>query len=133
MSALKSDDLNRLRERLDAREAVLRAEVQGVRDEEANRPSAIAPTQQGDYGEQGEEHIRGAVRYAEQERDIAELRDIDEAREHMADGSYGECVDCGSEIALQRLMAQPTAKRCIACQSAFELHHPPLPHFADKL
>jgi RNA polymerase-binding protein DksA len=133
MSALNPDDLHRLRQRLDEREAELRAEVRGVREEEAERPSAIARTQQGDFGEQGEEHIRGEVRYAEQERDIAELRDIDEARERLEGGTYGECVDCGVEIPRERLMAQPTAKRCVACQTAFERQHAPLPHMPDSL
>lgn len=130
---LNQDDLSRLQQRLDEREAELRAEVRGVRDEEAERPSEQGSKQQGDFGEQGEEHIRGAVRYAEEERDIEELRDIDDARERMRDGSYGECVDCGSDIPLQRLMAQPAAKRCVTCQQAFERTHRPMPHINESL
>lgn len=130
---LNPDDLGRLKRQLDEREAQLRAEVRGVREEEAERPSEQGSKQQGDFGEQGEEHIRGAVRYAEEERDIEELRDIDEARERMAEGRYGECVDCGCEIPLPRLTAQPAAKRCIACQEKFERTHPPTPHIAPSL
>jgi RNA polymerase-binding transcription factor DksA len=131
--SLSKDDLQRLQQRLDEREAELRAEVQGARAEEAERPSEQGGKQQGDFGDQGEEHIRGAVRYAEQERDIEELRDIDDARERMAEGSYGECITCGCEIPLQRLMVQPTAKRCIHCQEVFERTHQPTPHIADGL
>jgi RNA polymerase-binding transcription factor DksA len=37
------------------------------------------------------------------------------------------------EIPRERLMAQPTAKRCVACQTAFERQHAPLPHMPDSL
>jgi len=57
---------------------------------------------------------------AEAQRDIQELRDVDAARGRLADGSYGICVDCGEEIADARLVAYPTAKRCTACQTAYE-------------
>jgi RNA polymerase-binding transcription factor DksA len=133
MPALTETDLQTLRQRLDQREAELRAEVKGARDEEAERPSAQARNQNEDLGEQGEERIRSAVRYAEQERDIEELREIEAARERMEDGSYGTCVDCGKEIPLQRLMAQPAARRDIACQEKYERSHPPAPRFAADL
>lgn len=133
MAALKEQDLRVLQRQLQERQEALRAEVKSAREEEAERPSAIVPNQQADAGEQGEEHIRGAVRYAEQERDLLELRDIEEAQERIAAGTYGQCVDCGADIPLPRLQAQPTAKRCIACQEKFEQKHPPGPRFAPGL
>ncbi|MCZ7564604.1 MAG: TraR/DksA C4-type zinc finger protein [Burkholderiales bacterium] len=57
---------------------------------------------------------------AEVQRDLAELRDIEAARARLADGSYGTCTDCGEPIALARLEAYPTAKRCTDCQTAYE-------------
>ena len=38
----------------------------------------------------------------------------------LADGSYGECTDCGQPVGVARLLAQPAAARCIACQSKAE-------------
>lgn len=32
--------------------------------------------------------------------------------------STGYCVDCGGAIPLARLLAMPTAQRCVACQRA---------------
>jgi RNA polymerase-binding transcription factor DksA len=133
MSALNQSDLQRLQQQLRDRETALRAEVKSVRDEEADKPSAVVRNQNEDLGELGEEHIRGAVRYAEQERDIEELRDIEDANERIALGSYGECVDCGIDIPLQRLQAQPAARRCITCQESFERSHPALPRFPASL
>ncbi|MCA0175510.1 MAG: TraR/DksA family transcriptional regulator [Proteobacteria bacterium] len=63
------------------------------------------------------------------ERDIAaaltaleerELNLIDTALLRMDDGSYGVCVDCGVDIAYERLTVEPWAVRCIACATAAE-------------
>jgi RNA polymerase-binding protein DksA len=54
------------------------------------------------------------------DRHVAELRDIDAARERMANGAYGICSDCGDDVAYERLAAYPTAKRCLQCQQLRE-------------
>ena len=53
-------------------------------------------------------------------RDDAELRDIEAARRRLDEGSYGLCTDCGVEIGLERLQAEPEAARCIDCQRRHE-------------
>lgn len=50
------------------------------------------------------------------DRHIIELRDIEAARERMSKKIYGICIDCGDEVAYGRLVAHPTAKRCVSCQ-----------------
>lgn len=62
--------------------------------------------------------------FAMSEHETAELADIDRALELMDKGDYGTCIDCEVKIPVARLMATPTALRCIACQSAHESHHP---------
>jgi len=133
MAALNDADLQQLRQRLLERQAVLSDEVRSVKQEQAEAPGAIAHHQNEDAGELGEEHIRQEVRYAERERDELELRDIDEALDRLDGGAYGECVDCGTDIPLQRLMAQPAAKRCIGCQSQWEQGHPAAPRISASL
>jgi len=110
--------------RLDARGDELRAQVRAVDEEVAQTPLREPHVQVGDIGEQGEERIRDAVRYAELERDLEELRRIGGARERMRDGSYGLCVDCGTAIPFARLVALPFSERCVPCQEAFEATHP---------
>jgi RNA polymerase-binding transcription factor DksA len=46
--------------------------------------------------------------------------DIDGALQRIHDPYFGICMDCGDDIGIQRLMAFPTAVRCIACQSHHE-------------
>ncbi|MHA7598619.1 TraR/DksA family transcriptional regulator [Alicycliphilus sp. T452] len=60
------------------------------------------------------------VRDAEAARDHAELVAVRAALARLADGSYGECTDCGQGVGVARLLAQPAAARCIACQSKAE-------------
>ena len=36
------------------------------------------------------------------------------------EGNYGVCADCGVHIPAARLLAQPAALTCVACQSARE-------------
>jgi len=40
------------------------------------------------------------------------------ALERIEDGSYGECIRCGNDIAAGRLDARPEAALCIECASA---------------
>lgn len=53
-------------------------------------------------------------------RDLAELANVEQALARLADGSYGECLDCGNAIPYARLAAYPAAKRCVACQEQDE-------------
>lgn len=50
----------------------------------------------------------------------AQLRTIRHALLKFADGSYGECEQCGNPIGFSRLQARPEARLCIACQTRSE-------------
>ena len=76
-----------------------------------------------DIAEEGEQRYRLGMEHVELIRDQEELADIADARTRMTDGSYGECIDCGQPISVERLLAQPTAKRCIVDQEAWEKKH----------
>ena len=54
------------------------------------------------------------------DRHIIELRDIEAAHERMKQAIYGICSDCGEEVAYERLVVYPTAKRCVRCQQQRE-------------
>ena len=113
-------DLQPLRERLLQRQQQLRDELRTVQDERDDAHDMAGRDEVHDAGEQGEQLSRDEVRRSEQERDAAELRDIDAALQRFDENRYGECIDCAGVIALPRLQAQPSALRCIACQEAFE-------------
>lgn len=50
----------------------------------------------------------------------AEQVAIGEALLALRDGRYGACADCGESIPVERLLAQPTALRCVRCQALTE-------------
>jgi len=122
MSHLRDDQLQAIEKRLADRETELRQRVLDAKAEQAERPSAQGP-QVEDLGEGGEERFRTGIEHVEMLRDQEELTDIAAARERIAAGSYGECVDCGQDIRVERLNAQPTAIRCVGCQEAYEKKH----------
>ena len=73
-----------------------------------------------DLKEVADDQAQAVLDDAQVERDLAELHEIRLARQRLADGSFGLCIDCGGEIALPRLLAQPAASRCLACQDRAE-------------
>jgi DnaK suppressor protein len=44
------------------------------------------------------------------------LRDVEQALERMAAGTYGTCDNCGQPIADERLDALPAARLCLNCK-----------------
>lgn len=53
-------------------------------------------------------------------QNLQDVRDIAGARQRIAAGTYGECIDCAADIPYERLLAYPVAKRCIDCQRKHE-------------
>lgn len=56
-------------------------------------------------------------------RDLHELRAVEQARQRLRSGRYGECVSCGYPIPFERLLVIPTSERCARCQQNFEHTH----------
>ena len=49
------------------------------------------------------------------------LQEIDEALSRIDNGTYGHCVDCGTDIPGRRLEALPSATRCMTCEETREV------------
>lgn len=111
-----------IEELLSDRELELQARVREAKAAAAERPSAQGP-QVEDMAEEGEQRFRTGIEHVELLRDQEELTEIAAARERLVHATYGECADCGQDIAFERLSAQPTARRCVVCQDAYEKRH----------
>ncbi len=74
----------------------------------------------GDIGDASVADAIADLNLAIVDRQIHEIRDIEAAKRRIKAGDYGVCADCGAGIGFDRLMAYPTAKRCIACQQQHE-------------
>ncbi len=95
--ASEMDEIRAVAERLAIRSG--RRRLSGARRTGWNSPALREIAQSADYA---------IVR-----QDIEDVRDIDAARRRIAAGTYGVCTDCGGHIGYERLLAYPTAKRCI--------------------
>ena len=88
------------------------------------RRDALIRELERDAGRLREERF-SEVSQAELERDSEELRAIEAAWRRIADGTYGRCADCGTDIGFERLHAEPEAARCIECQARHEKTYRP--------
>lgn len=53
-------------------------------------------------------------------RHWAELSTIKTARQRIEQNTYGLCLACALPIKLERLLANPSAERCLQCQEKLE-------------
>jgi DnaK suppressor protein len=60
------------------------------------------------------------LEFALDARESTELNQVQAAIDRVEAGTYGVCIDCGTDIAAARLQATPEAARCLACQEMTE-------------
>lgn len=58
------------------------------------------------------------------DRQINEMRELEISLKYLSELEFGDCIDCGNEIGFDRLIAYPSAQRCIQCQSQYEKSFP---------
>ena len=123
MGQLTAPQLVLVKQALDALEAKIRSGMHNplVNSREQNF-SALA----GEVHDLGDEAVADelmTIDSALSERSVHELLEIEGARQRMAGGEFGNCVECGVEIGINRLLANPVAERCIDCESRREHTH----------
>jgi len=111
---------NHLNLKLRSRREVLRAEIRYAVRAAGRDPYGEPYGEVRDAGDESVADVLADVNLKCIDRDARELADIGLALERMARGSYGVCVNCGTEIDYARLRAQPTAERCIDCENRHE-------------
>ena len=103
---------------LEERRRELMSEVQGkirdVRAEGGKERDVL------DQGESSEVDIQEDIEFALIQMKSETLNKINEALRRLEEGTYGNCFECGDEIAQARLRALPFAVRCKDCEEARE-------------
>ena len=119
--ALTDQQLAELSTRLEARRRELMGEVQDELDDTQGREyGSLTGALPGDSGDQSVADAEADLNLAMTDRHAEELAAVDAALGRIHEGTYGECVDCGTDIGYERLLAYPTAERCIEDQSRVE-------------
>jgi DnaK suppressor protein len=54
------------------------------------------------------------------ENERMRLQEMDESLDHIENGTYGICEECGGPIGLKRLEVRPVAKHCVSCKTKLE-------------
>lgn len=109
-------NLNKIREQLLQRQAMLEARADKTTRDASHRDEAVSA----DFAEQATERENDDVLRAISDESRLEIAHIRQALQRMEDGHYGQCGQCGNAIGEQRLLAVPYATLCIQCAAAQE-------------
>lgn len=113
--SLTAADLEELKSQLRERAVSLRKEMESKLDEATGEAHDAGA--RGDSGDRSFAAAESEVDAGEAQRDQGELGAIERTLARIEDGSYGVCAECGADIPIERLRAQPLASRCTKCQS----------------
>lgn len=116
----KASRLKELRANLESRRIELVHELRNrIR---AARSDGITDRDVLDDAESSELDTQDEIGFALMQLRIEMLKQIDAALRRLDEGSYGDCFECGAEIAEARLRALPFAVRCRDCEQSREAH-----------
>lgn len=76
-----------------------------------------------DIGERSVNDFQKDMDIALVTQEVNELRSVNAALRRIESGEYGICADCANEIPASRLDINPSAERCVDCQTRFEREH----------
>jgi DnaK suppressor protein len=107
---------------LEARQLELQTKVQGkIRDVREEGTWGGKKSDVLDAVESSESDIQDEIEFALIQMKSETLNRINDALLRLEQGDYGNCFECGDEIAQARLRALPFAVRCKDCEEAREV------------
>ena len=120
MRYLTIEQRESLQRKLSDRAAALRDEIAAAL-RRSGSPEAIGLVNHLDeIDDEAVADLESSIEIAEIERDLSELRRTQGALQRLHTPDYGICADCGADIPYSRLNAEPSATRCVACQTKAE-------------
>lgn len=120
MAQFTEEQLAQLKTRLQQRYLELREEVRGELERSGDQRYIDLAGDVADPGDESVADMLVDVDAALVDRQVTEMREVEAALKRLADLDFGDCIECGGEIGFERLMAYPTARRCVRCQALHE-------------
>ena len=111
---------NELKQMLLSRRRELHAQVQDKMRDVRSTGEVTKLSEVFDAGESSEADIQEDIELALIQMKSETLSRVDDALTRLEQGTYGNCFECGEEIAEKRLKALPFAVRCKDCEEAKE-------------
>jgi RNA polymerase-binding protein DksA len=125
MAQFTDEELAQLKARLQQRYLELREEVRGELERSGDQRYADLAGSVADPGDDSVADMLLDLNAAIVDRQVREMREVEATLKRLVELDFGDCIECGGEIGFDRLMAYPTAQRCIRCQ---ELHEKTYSH-----
>ena len=120
ITAGRSTRYRELKQMLLGRRRELQAEVQGKMRDVRATGQVTKLAEVFDAVESSEADIQEDIELALVQMKAETLNKVDDALARLEQGTYGNCFECGDEIAEKRLRALPFAVRCKDCEAAKE-------------
>jgi RNA polymerase-binding transcription factor DksA len=117
---LTTTQSSELQSRLDLLSREIQTHIRHARPQLSEQSFADLAGTVYDAGDESVATMIEELSHAQLERYVRELRQIERARQRLADGEINECVECGEDIGYKRLHVHPVATRCIHCQTQHE-------------
>jgi DnaK suppressor protein len=119
-TASETSRYRELKQMLQGRRRELQAEVQGKMRDVRATGEVTKLAEVFDAVESSEADIQEDIELALIQMKSETLSKVDDALARLEQGTYGNCFECGEEIAEKRLRALPFAVRCKDCEEAKE-------------
>ncbi len=121
---MRTREIERFRKKLDALKSEIQNEIGRFEEnmlhknrKESTGEVSSFTTHPADMGAETAEYEKAYI-LACTESELLEL--IDDALKRIEAGNYGECIECGVKIPMERLKAIPYAPYCVECKEALE-------------
>ncbi len=121
MSAIESTAREAIRAALAReRQAVLNEIRSAASELEQHQYGTLLNDSPGDSSDEALAVSLADLSAARMEHDMRRWRELEAAERRIDDPDFGLCGECGGPIPEARLVAQPGASRCVACQDRHE-------------
>jgi len=121
MSHLTKKDRLAIRAALEEQRANLLHGLKAALEESGQTQyAAVLGKSSGDSADEALAVTLGNLSAARMDHEVRALQAMEDAAGRMDSPDFGICEDCGANIPAARLIANPTATRCVACQERHE-------------
>lgn len=121
MSHLTKKDRLAIRAALDEQRAnLLRGLKAALEESGKTQYAAVLGKSSGDSADEALAVTLGDLAAARMDHEVRALQAMEAAAARLDSPDFGQCDDCGANIPAARLLVNPMATRCVACQERHE-------------
>jgi phage/conjugal plasmid C-4 type zinc finger TraR family protein len=121
MSHLTKKDRLAIRAALDEQRAnLLRGLKAALEESGQTQYAAVLGKSSGDSADEALAVTLGDLAAARMDHEVRALQAMEAAAARLDSPDFGQCDDCGANIPAARLLVNPMATRCVACQERHE-------------